>query len=247
NQTWRREAVLPRTVSRRTSCYLVGKTMQIETIYPLSPMQQGMLFHTIHSPRSGVYSTQITLEIRSNLVVPAFGRAWQHIIDRHAALRTSFVWKRLKTPLQVVHRSAKVSFCIIDWRHLSGSEKERNLEEILQNDLRIDFDLSKTPLSRMLLIQCADNFYYFVWSFHHILMDGWSLPIVLQEAFSSYEAFARGKEASLPLPTSYSKYVAWLQQQDLSKAERYWRQTLEGIAAPTPLPMRRETSNQIAP
>jgi amino acid adenylation domain-containing protein len=207
----------------------------IEDFYPLSPMQQGMLFHSLAAPNSGVYFEQFSCTLKGELNLAAFNYAWQQVMNRYSILRTGFVWEGLKEPVQIVHRQVKISCTTKDWRHLSVKQQEKEIEAFLERDCLCDFELTRPPLMRLTLIQLADNFYHFVWSHHHLLLDGWSVPIIFQEVFAYYQAFTRGEQLELVTPRPYRDYIVWLQQQDLSEAETFWRQTLQGFTTPTQL------------
>ncbi|MEG4634885.1 condensation domain-containing protein, partial [Microcoleus sp. AR_TQ3_B6] len=211
------------------------KSKNIETAYPLSPMQEGMLFHTIYAPESGMYFEQLSCTIKGNFNVSAFQQAWQQVLDRHPALRTAFVWDKIEKPLQVVGRRVSLPWQQFDWRGLSSVEQQEKLEAFLQADRKRGFQLFKAPLMRLTGLQMDKDIYEFIWSFHHLLLDGWSLSSVLKEAFAFYEAFCQGQDLYLKRSRPYQDYIAWLQQQDLSKAEAFWRLTLKGFTAPTPL------------
>jgi amino acid adenylation domain-containing protein len=211
----------------------------IEAVYPLSPMQQGMLFHSLYAPKSGVYFEQLSAKLRGELDFAAFERAWQRVMDRHAILRTAFVWKNLDRMLQVVHRHVPLSLEQKDWRGLPRNEQQTRLEAFLEADRARGFDLSRAPLMRLTLLRTADDAYHFVWSHHHVLLDGWSLPLLLKEVFAFYEAFCHGQDLRLETPRPYRDYINWLQGQDMAKAEAFWREQLVGFSAPTPLTVDR--------
>lgn len=213
---------------------LTPKT-QIESIYPLSPMQEGMLFHTEYAPNSGVYFEQLVLTLGGNLNVSAFEQAWRQVVELHPILRTFFVWNNRQHPLQVVCKSVNLPWNIYDWRSLEEVEQKEHLEAFLQTERERGFELDKAPLMCCTLIQVADDNYQFVWSHHHLLMDGWCLPIVLKEVWAFYEAMNRGENLYLDAPPPYRNYIAWLRQQDKSAAEKFWRSILAGFTAPTPL------------
>src|SRR4051812_29937509 len=127
-------------------------TNNIEDIYELSPAQQGILFHSLYMPAAGMYLEQLCWIFQGSLDVSAFERAWQHIIDRHPALRTSFYWDNLaglEKPLQVVHRHVSLHLVQHDWRHMSPPEQERQLDAYLRADRQHTFDLSIPPLMRL--------------------------------------------------------------------------------------------------
>jgi amino acid adenylation domain-containing protein len=207
----------------------------IEAIYPLSPMQQGMLFHSLYNPESKAYLSQISISLKGNLDILAFEQAWRKVIERHPALRTVFVWKNRKQPLQVVQKQVNVPWVNLDWRSLSSEEKKSQLDSFRQSDREKYFALDKAPLLRFTLIRMTDESYDFIFSVHHILADGWSLSVLEQEVWLFYQAICKGEELNLVTPRPYRDYIAWLQQQDLGEAEKYWRKTLQGFSSPTPL------------
>ncbi|WP_414587305.1 amino acid adenylation domain-containing protein [Scytonema sp. PCC 10023] len=211
------------------------KKNNVQDIYQLSPTQQGMLFHTLYAPSSGVYCQQFSCTFTGNLDVEAFSAAWQQVVARHVVLRTAFIWERQDQPLQVVYRQVKLPLEIHSWIGLSADEQQQQLQAFLESDRHRGFQLTKAPLMRLFLIQMSDDVYQFVWSYHHILLDGWSLPLVFLEVLRFYEALSVGQELQLPPSRSYRDYIAWLQKQNLEVAEEFWRQTLQGVTAPTPL------------
>ena len=208
----------------------------IEDIYRLSPMQQGMLFHSLYAPENGAYFEQASWTLRGDLNLDAFKRAWQTTINRHTSLRTAFMWKDLDEPLQVVYRRVDIPFEVIDWEDFNETIIPSKLIEFMEKDRRKGFELSEPPLIRLTLIKVNNKEYKFVLSNHHLLMDGWSQPIIFQDVLLNYEAYARGAETNLPSPRPYRDYIAWLQKQDFTAARMYWKEYLKGFTAPTSLP-----------
>ncbi|MEH2041209.1 non-ribosomal peptide synthetase [Nostoc sp.] len=211
----------------------------IEAIYALSPVQEGMLFHSLFAPDSGVYVQQMSCTLKGNFNLSAFESAWQRLIERHPILRTAFVWQGIEKPLQVVQKYVNLSIQKHDWRNLSPSEQEEQLATFLQSDQNQDFNLAQAPLMRLTLIQVKYDTYHLIWTHHHLLLDGWSTPLLFNEVFTYYEAFSAGQELCLPLSRPYRDYITWLKRQDISAAEAYWRQMLGGIDAPTQLALDR--------
>ena len=207
----------------------------VEDSYQLSPMQQGMLFHSLYAPQSGVDIEQMICDLHENLDVPSFEDAWQQVVERHTILRTSLSWEGLDKPLQKVHRHIKLPVEQQDWRDLSTEQQESRLEKFLQSDRQRGFNLAKAPLMRLSLFRLAEGDYQLIWTFHHSLLDGRSFPLVLKEVFAFYEAKRQGQNLWLEQPRPYRDYIKWLQQQNLSQAEAFWRQILKGFTAPTPL------------
>jgi alpha-ketoglutarate-dependent taurine dioxygenase len=205
----------------------------IEDIYPLSPMQQGMLFHTLYEPRSGAYVMQVTGTAPGGFNLAAFKSAWERLIAHHPVLRTSFVWERRDEPLQVVRRRAALPWEVLDWRGLS--EQQAGLEALCEADRKRGFDLARAPLLRLTVVRLRDDLTRFVFSYHHIILDGWSLPQLFSGLFALYEAAERGVALELPQTRPYRDYIAWLGQQDKAEAERFWRAHLGDFSSATPL------------
>ncbi|MBW4428169.1 MAG: amino acid adenylation domain-containing protein [Nostoc desertorum CM1-VF14] len=208
---------------------------KIEDIYELSPMQQGLLFHTLTAPNSGTYFEQLSCTLQGEFNVAAFRQAWQQVVDRHPILRTAFFWEGLEQPYQVVYRQATLPWEELDWRDLSAQEQQTRLEELLVSDRQRGFELSQPTLLRLTLIQLTDDTYQFIRSHHHILLDGWSWSILWEEVYCIYQALCQGKDANLAPVLPFRDYITWLQQQDLSSAEAFWQQKLKGFTAPTKL------------
>jgi amino acid adenylation domain-containing protein len=216
----------------------------IEDFYPLSPLQEGMLFHSLYAPEVATYINTFSSGLQGALNVSAFQNAWQQMVNRHQALRSVFVKDGLKQPLQVVYRQTSLPWEVLDWRELSPSDQQQQLNAFLVADRTRGFDLSKPPLMRFALLQLGDDHWHFVWTFHHILLDGWCLSLLLQEVFRFYDAYTRGESLQLPRPRPYRDYIRWLQRQDLGAAETYWRKRLKGLTAPTTLELGEQSQPQ---
>jgi amino acid adenylation domain-containing protein/non-ribosomal peptide synthase protein (TIGR01720 family) len=216
---------------------LVGNNWrEVVDIYPLSPMQQGMLFHSLYDPAAGVYVVQLTGTLQGALDSQVFTQAWQQVIDRYEVFRTSYWWVDVATPLQVIHRRADLPLICQDWRDRNLPDQPLALADLMEFDRQQGFDLGQAPLMRLHLIQLAEDRHYFIWSHHHLLLDGWSLPIVLQTVFNNYDAISHGLTPALAPPPTYQTYIAWLQQQNPQQAADFWQRELAGLSAPTVLP-----------
>jgi amino acid adenylation domain-containing protein len=213
----------------------------MEAVHPLSPIQHGMLFHTLLAPDSGTYFNQLHGVIEGNVDMNALDAAWQHAAATHAILRTAFAWEGLAEPLQVVMPEVKIPSTRLDWRGLSSRQQQARLGKFLMEDRRQGFRLSEAPLMRFAMMQLDDNRYQFVWSHHHLLMDAWSMSVLLQEVFECYGRLSAGAPVSATRARPYGDYVRWLRRQDLSASEAYWRAHLNGFESPTPLPGERTT------
>ncbi|HEX3529040.1 MAG TPA: non-ribosomal peptide synthase/polyketide synthase [Thermoanaerobaculia bacterium] len=214
----------------------------IEDLYPLSPVQQGLLFHALHAPESGAYVVQVSAGFGAAFDVAAFERSWQQMADRHPVLRTAFAWLELDEPLQAVHALLPLRWERQDWRGQPAAEQDARLAEYLRADRLRGFDLTTPPLMRLAMFRLGgagdggDIAWRFVWSHHHAILDGWSMPILLRELFACYAAERQGEIARLPAVRPYRDYIAWLREQDLAEAEAFWRAEMAGLTTPTPLP-----------
>lgn len=207
----------------------------IESVYPLSPMQEGMLFHTLLNPYSGIYLMQNRHRLEGALQPIEFVEAWRRVVSRHPVLRTSFVWRSQKRPLQVVHKNIDLPFDVLDWRGLPEEAQEARLDVELQSELKAGFDFSKAPLMRFRLIRLRDHVYEFVHSFHHILLDEWCTSVVMMDFLAHYEALVRREAPAVPRARPYRDYIDWLGRQDRPAAEAFWRGYLKGFVSPTQL------------
>jgi amino acid adenylation domain-containing protein len=210
----------------------------IEDIYPLSPSQQGMLFFLLFSGFEGqVYFDQFVSTVTGRLDTEAWRRAWSRVMERHATLRTQFLWERRDEPLQVVWRGVQLPFQVLDWRALPEPEREERFAAFLREDHDRGFDIGKAPLMRIAVVRWADEVYKFVGSFHHLVLDGWSMGIILNEALSQYHALIDGRDLQLPVPRRYRDYIGWVARQDLTSAESFWKRLLAGFPGRAPLPL----------
>ncbi|MCY1020604.1 non-ribosomal peptide synthase/polyketide synthase [Pyxidicoccus sp. MSG2] len=208
----------------------------VQDIYPLSPMQQGMLFHALLAPESGAYFEQLSWTVRGGLDLKAFLQAWETCLGRHPILRSSFHWEALETPLQVVHPHAALPFELLDWRELTASAQQARFEQLLGDEKQRGFDLNRAPLTRLTAARLAGDTWRFLWSHHHLLVDGWSLGVLIGEVFSLYDTLRAGGSPPPVSPPPFRDYIAWLQRRDTQADTSWWRSYLEGFSAPTPLP-----------
>ena len=198
-----------------------------------------MLFHTIYAPASRVFIEQESFPLYGPINIQNLARAWQKLVERHPVLRSSFHWEGIEKPVQVVHRHVQLPIDIEDWRTSPAHEQDERLLTYLSSIRKRGFDLSKAPLIRVAMFRRAEDTIQFVLSFHHILLDGWSSAIVMNELWALYEAYCRGRDLQLPPVRPYGDFIAWLQQQDPARAETFWRRVLKGFNSPTRIGIER--------
>ena len=207
----------------------------LDDVYPLSPVQEGMVFHARLEPDAGVYIDQFTCRVRGPLDVEAFERSWRRLVARHPALRSAVHRVEADRPLQAVHSRVELPIDRQDWRGLDPATREARLAAYLRDDRRRGFELTRPPLLRLGLFRLDAELVQVVWTTHHLVFDGWCLPLLMHEVLVGYEALLRGDEPALPPSRPFRDYIAWLAGQDLAPAESFWRRTLAGFRAPTPL------------
>ena len=199
---------------------------QIEDIYPLSPMQQGMLFHTLYAQQSGDYINQMCVAV-DGLQVERFRNAWQAALESHEVLRSGFVWEGdLPNALQVVHKGLQVPFSVLDWR--DHKDLAADLKALEHQQRQQGFDLHAAPLLRLLVVQVAAESFHLIYTSHHILMDGWSNSQLLGDVLQRYHGHAPALGAG-----RYRDYIEWLTQQDAQVTENFWKGQLADFETPT--------------
>ncbi|MFF5532690.1 non-ribosomal peptide synthase/polyketide synthase [Streptomyces cinerochromogenes] len=218
---------------------LAGDGRDIEDLLPLTPLQEGMLFHRLVGGPDDVYLDQAALLLDGVADPDALALAWQRVTDRTPALRTSVVWEDVPVPLQVVHRSVTVPVEQRDWRELDAEERDRRLDRLRADDLARGLDLGTAPLMRLTLVRLPEARVQLLWTSHHLILDGWSLAQVLTDVFEEYAAVTAGTASRPPARQPFGAYVRWLAGQDTEAARAHWRTVLAGFATPTPLPVDR--------
>ncbi|ETK38222.1 peptide synthase [Pseudomonas fluorescens FH5] len=211
----------------------------IEDVYPLTPMQEGLLLHTLLEPGTGLYYMQDRYRINSALDPERFAQAWQAVIARHEALRASFCWNVGEDMLQVIHKPGSTPIEYLDWSTDPQDEQEPRLQALLKAEREAGFDLLNQAPFHLRLIRVAEARYWFMMSNHHILIDAWCRSLLMNDFFDIYTALGEGRDAQLAAPPRYRDYIAWLQRQNLNEARQWWQQNLQGFERATPIPSDR--------
>ncbi|CAG9164011.1 non-ribosomal peptide synthetase [Cupriavidus pampae] len=202
---------------------------EVEDVYPLSPTQEGMLFHTLEASGSGLYMNQRSVPVRG-LDPARLEAAWLAMVRRHPILRTAFVWQEgMARAVQVVRRDVATGITLLDWRGQADMQDvQARLTTLADEELRRGFSLQAPPLSRVCVVRLDDDQYQIIWTEHHMLLDGWGETRLMGEWLQSYAGEALGE-----LAPGYGNYVRWLGEQDPAVAEAFWRQTLREVEGPT--------------
>ena len=221
---------------------LMAAMPALEDVYPMSQVQQGMLFHDLSEPGAGVYISQSAARLRG-LDAAAFHQAWARVTARHSVLRTAFVHDRLDEPLQAVAGEVELPWREEDCRGLDAEAVGRRVSEVKSEDRLRPFDYASAPLMRFSLLRCEDDAHHFVWTHHLLLLDGWSASALVREVFEVYWSLIEGSAIELPAQRPYRDYIAWLQRQDPTESEEFWRGLLDGIEGPTAFGIDRSSSD----
>ncbi len=198
----------------------------VDDLYPLTPTQSGMLFQCLRDDDPELYFEQVRGDLTGDLDVEKFRHSFQQVTNRHPALRTAILWEGLDTPLQAVRTTVDVSFELITQ---PGANQE-DLDSLAFLRRSNGFDLSKAPLQRVVLVDRGDRAHHLIWEFHHIVCDGWSAAMVLDEVLARYNGRAGGQVA-----TPFRNFLAWHARQDSEATGAYWKDLLHGVTEPTPI------------
>ncbi|MEK4372260.1 amino acid adenylation domain-containing protein [Paenibacillus sp. FSL R5-0473] len=213
---------------------------EIENIYSLTPMQKGMWFHSALDRQTAAYFEQTRFTMRGALDVQLFERSWMELAKRHLVLRANFVNGPAGEPLQIIYRDKPVGFEYEELLHLQVHEKQAYLDEKAEEDKLRGFDMEHDALVRFTILRTEEQSYHVLWSFQHILMDGWCLAQLTQELFEIYSALTSGKQPAGGKGSDYGDYIEWLEKQDDQAASGYWTAFLAGYEGQTVLPGQKE-------
>ncbi|MBE9028854.1 hypothetical protein IQ266_03645 [filamentous cyanobacterium LEGE 11480] len=212
----------------------------IETIYPLAPLQEMFLWHSLQTTtQAGLL--HIRCDLQGEINPTQLKQAWESVIQRHPTLRASVHWQNVKQPLQVIAKQITVPWQVIDAHEFA--DPQQALTDFLNADRAQGFELTQAPIMRLTLFRWGKLDYKLIWSCHHLMLDGWSGALVLNQVFETYQALQQGQPRINKHQPIYQTYIRWLKQQDTSAAAQFWRATLKGFAAPTPLPGITETTD----
>lgn len=215
----------------------------IADIYPLAPMQEGLLFHSISAPDDGLYMPQTALRITGDVNSIALRAAWQDALDRHPILRSGFFWEQRDEPFQIAFRQIPVAFTTLDWTQADPAAEKQRLSDLFSANRAQPFDLRRPPLIRIQWIKTSENSSIMVVCYHHIILDGWSIRQLLDEVLQLYRRSAGYVAASLGPARPYGDYIGWLKTRDRPGSLRFWQERLAGFEGATRLLSAQSTAS----
>ncbi|PRO40486.1 non-ribosomal peptide synthetase [Bacillus sp. LLTC93] len=220
------------------------KRDQVQDMYYLSPMQEGMLFHTLHHQEKGFYVEQMDMNVKGTLRHDLLEKSMNIIVERYDIFRTVFLHEKVKRPVQVVLKKRPFTLDVVDMQDLSEDEQLVRIEAFKQKDQLRGFDLSKDSLMRASVFQTGPASYRWIWSYHHILLDGWCFGLVVQELFAIYHALLHDIPYRLEPVKPYKEYIQWLEKQDKQASLQYWQQSLAGFDGQSTFKEQRKQTNE---
>ncbi|WP_407977228.1 condensation domain-containing protein [Brucella pseudogrignonensis] len=210
----------------------------IET-FAATPLQLGMLYHGIIEPDSAMFLQHYSMYVNGPLDADAFANAWNIVANRHASMRSSFHWQGLDQCLQVVSSTLTLPVERLDWSTDDPSGYQERIRDFVDQDRFKPFDLEQPPLARLAIIKLSPERHFVVLAFHHVIADGWSINVAMDEVAAIYRGNVRGEPVQLPPAPSFKRYATWLRKADTKTARDFWAGRLEGVA-PSRLPFRRK-------
>ncbi|NHN25922.1 amino acid adenylation domain-containing protein [Flavobacterium jejuense] len=212
---------------------------EIQDIYPLSPMQEGMLFHSMFDSKSDGYFGQMSFEIDEKLDMEVFERSMNDLVARHDIFRTVFLYEGYERSIQLVLKEKKIN---IEFNDIRDELINNDLQEVIQKYKSIEklnpFNLQNDMLMRLRVLQISEKHYAIIWNYHHILMDGWCTATILNEFREIYSKNKRGQDVTLQLVNPYLNYIEWLENKDKESSQKYWKKVLDGFDRLTSFPKK---------
>lgn len=216
---------------------------QIEGLYPLSGLQQGMLFHGLYDGKVGAYLEQFGCDL-IGADIDVFTRSWDYIIKFHTILRSAFYYDKFNVPVQCVFKEIKLPVEVLDYSSMSSEEQQSAIKSFEQSDKEKGFDFKSAPLMRLALIRLDDNRYHMHWLYHHIIMDGWSMPILIEEFLNIYEQLSKGEKIEFKEVDRYEDYIRYIDRRDKKKEQLYWENYLKNLESGTLIPFIGKTTER---
>ena len=225
--------------------FLKEKHQKPEAIYKLSPLQEGLLFHKLYDEDSVAYVDQLVVDLSEKIDVNAFQSSWDTVLQNHSILRSSFLSDEFSIPVQCVYKEVRMPFTMEDYSNHSKIEQIEKLNSFLEKDVQKGFDFTEAPLLRVAVIKLDESTYKMVFTSHHIVLDGWSLSILIEEFIETYECLVKGNPVPVRAKDLYEDYIKYIANKDVFEEEEFWKTYLNDVKSPCLLPFSNsQTSNR---
>ncbi|MFI7000082.1 non-ribosomal peptide synthase/polyketide synthase [Nocardia sp. NPDC050175] len=208
---------------------LEARYRELVDVWPLTSMQSGLLFHQVFAGSGfDAYHMQVVFGLAGRVDPQRMRAAGQGLLDRYPNLRVGFVAGAHGDPVQVVVDGVELPWRVLDLRELDETARGAAAERLLIEDQHTHFEVTVPPLLRLTLVLLADDRSELVFTAHHVLMDGWSLPLLIRDLFGLY-----GSTTALPQPPAFKEFLKWLREQDSQAGVQAWARELDGVREPT--------------
>ncbi|WJK47548.1 amino acid adenylation domain-containing protein [Chitinophagaceae bacterium DXS] len=214
-------------------CRKAGRSAS--SLYRLSGLQEGILFHSIYAEGVSVYINQLGCYL-THPDIAMFRKSWQYVLRRHSILRSGFYYESFSVPVQCVYTDVQLPLELLDYSQLCKEDQDAAIRQYSKEDRQRGFDVESAPLMRMCLINLGAGRYYMLWTVHHLILDGWSTSILMEEFMKFYEQLSSGMAIEEKPEDRYEDYIHYLESRDQQAEQLYWRQYLENTAQHTQLP-----------
>lgn len=208
---------------------------KISSIYELSPLQEGMLFHDLYDRELNTYTEQFKVDFPSGVDKDILRKSLKYILDKHSILRSSFIYDKLTVPVQCVYNEVPLPFFELNLVDTDKPQQQEMIEAFYKKDRKEGFDFEKPPLMRFTLIKLTSQHYRMVWTYNHILIDGWSLQVLVGELLNAYQVFSKGGNFAVE-EDRYEDFIKYIKTKDITEAQAFWTKYMEGFETPTLLP-----------
>ncbi|WP_459209685.1 amino acid adenylation domain-containing protein [Aquimarina rhabdastrellae] len=216
----------------------------IEDIYPLSPLQEGMLFHSLFDTQKDAYLIQFGCDFVGDFDSVAFNRSWQTLVEKHAILRTKIYHNVFSSAIQCVYKEVAIPIERLDFSAYEGDVLDEKIATFLASDKERGFSIDEFPLIRISLIQLGENRIKMILSNHHILWDGWSLSMMMSSFMQYYQTYSEGKEITIETKDNYGDQVRWIQQKGIHQGISFWKEYISEIETPSYLSFIKDTTQR---
>jgi len=207
----------------------VPKGLEIQNIYPLTPVQEGMLYHSILEDNTS-YLQQVSFKLQGQLDADIFIKSIDCVIRTYESFRTVFNYKNTERWIQVILKDRTPDISLQDLSSCKPENIQACLKKIKEDERRKGFDITKDNLSRFILVKESEEAYYVIWTFHHIILDGWSLGILINDFFKTYSQLKTGVKVRMDGTASCADYIKWIEKIDKKSALEFWKTYLDGFS-----------------